>query len=413
MEKPLRILQVHNAYRPGWGGEDSVAALEADLLRQHDHHVERLVVSTAELDHANMLRIVSAGFGTVWSTRGYFALKRAIADFSPDIIHVHNTFPLLSPSIFWAAGKAGIPAVQTLHNFRLTCANGLLLRNDQPCQDCVGRFPWSAFHYRCYGRSFARTATVAAANVFHQWLGTFRDKVQAYIVLTEFSKAIMVRSGLPEKSVFVKPNFTFDGIPPIAQRRSRVVFVGSVSRHKGIHLLLESWRSTVPGEFQLLLVGDGPDRVDMQTRYAGDPSVIWCGSQSHDRVMEIIAASRLLVIPSICYENLPMSLVEALSVGTPVIVPNHGAFPSLVYHRQEGLLFAPGDAVSLGGALSEALACSEGTWTQWSKNARKRYSDEFSSQRNYEQLISIYRQVIDCFRTAYPGKKTISQRTQS
>ena len=158
MTNPLRVLQIHNKYRPGWGGEDTVAALEADLLRQNGHEVERLTAWTGELEGASALDLIGAGFGAVWSSRGYSTTREAISRFSPDILHVHNTFPLLSPSIFWAAASAGVPVVHTLHNYRVTCANALLFRDNKPCQDCVGHIPWPALRYRCYGSSFFRTA---------------------------------------------------------------------------------------------------------------------------------------------------------------------------------------------------------------------------------------------------------------
>src|SRR5229473_6942307 len=197
----MRILQVHNKYRPGWGGEETVVALEAELLRSHGHEVEQLFAWTKELDGASAIRLFSAGLGTVWSFRGYSMMKKAIARFSPDIIHVHNSFPLLSPSIFWAADSAAVPTVQTIHNFRFACAGATLLRNEKPCQDCVGRFPWPALRHRCYQDSLPATSAVVAMNVFHKLLGTFVNKVHAYIALNEFSKEIMLRAGLPQSRV--------------------------------------------------------------------------------------------------------------------------------------------------------------------------------------------------------------------
>ena len=206
MTRLPRVLQVYNEYRR-YGGEDAVVRLEAEMLARHGHEVELLRASTTELDGAGILRLAAAGFGAVWSFRGYAAMKKAIARFSPDIVHVHNEFPLLSPSIFWACHRADVPVVQTMHNYRLACANAHLLRGDRPCEDCVGRFPWPALRHRCYGPSLPRTAAVAARNVVHRWLGTYRKHVDAFIVLTEFSKDLLVRAGLPEERVFVKPNF--------------------------------------------------------------------------------------------------------------------------------------------------------------------------------------------------------------
>jgi len=397
MTNALRVLQVHNKYRPGWGGEDTVAALEADLLRQNGHEVERLSAWTGELEGANALKMIGAGFGAVWSSRGYSATKQAISRFSPDILHVHNTFPLLSPSIFWAASNADVPVVQTLHNYRVACANALLLRDNKPCEDCVGKFPWPALRHRCYGSSFFRTAAVASKNVVHGWLGTFQTKVHAYVALTEFSREVMVRAGLPRERIFVKPNFTPAPAKLLTVRLPRVVYVGEIARPKGANLLLEAWARLAPAGHQLSIVGDGRERAELERRYAMNSTITWHGRRSREKVMELVAASQWLVLPSLAYENCPMSVLEAFSVGTPVIVPNHGAFAVMVSHRQEGLLFSPGDAASLTSALGAAVDVPGGDWVQWSANAQSKYLNEYSEKASYGRLIFIYQKAIETF----------------
>jgi glycosyltransferase involved in cell wall biosynthesis len=405
----LKILQVHNKYRPGWGGEDTVVQLEADLLRRHGHEVHCLSVWTGELNGASVARLLAAAFGTTWSFRGYSAVKKAIRRHSPDILHVHNTFPLLSPSIFWAAAREGVPAVQTLHNFRLTCANALLLRKGEPCQKCVGHFPWPALRHRCYRHSFWQTGAVASTNVIHRWLGTFQTKVHAYIALTEFSREILVRSGLPRDRVFVKPNFNADPGAPVNSRRRTIAFAGEIARPKGMHLLLDAWSSLTPKGHQLLILGDGPDRAELERCHSGDSSVLWCGVQSREKVIEAVGSSRWLVLPSLAYENFPMSVLEALSVGTPVVVPDHGAFAAMVSDRKEGLLFSAGNTASLAAALQFALDATEDEWAQWSSNARDKYLREYTDHANCPQLMSIYRQAAALFEAT----RTQADRVQS
>jgi len=395
----VRVLQVHNKYRPGWGGEDTVADLEADLLRRNGHEVERLSAWTGELEGANILRLIAAGFGSVWSLSGYTKMKSAITRFSPNIVHVHNEFPLLSPSIFWASDRAGVPVVQTMHNYRLTCANAILLRDEKPCQDCVGRLPWPALRHRCYGSSLLRTAAVASKNEFHRWLGTYRRKAHSFIVLTEFSREILVKAGLPGERVFVKPNFCTDPAALVTLRLPRIVFAGWMTRLKGLHLLLQAWNGLPPARYQLMVVGDGPERAGLQQRYGGTSNIVWCGSQSRDKVVELIAASQWLVQPSLAYENFPMSVLEAFSVGTPVIVPNHGAFSNVVSDGQEGLWFSAGDVTSLATALRMATDMSEVAWTRQSTNARNKFLREYNDRINYERLMAVYQQAIQCFQT--------------
>jgi glycosyltransferase involved in cell wall biosynthesis len=393
----LKILQIHNKYRPGWGGENTVVELEADLLRRHGHQVDRLSVWTGELNGASAARLLAAGFGATWSFRGYSTVKKEIRRHSPDVLHVHNTFPLLSPSIFWAAASEEVPVVQTLHNFRLTCANALLLRAGAPCQKCVGHLPWPALRHRCYRQSFWQTGAVAGANVVHRWLGTFQKKIHAYIVLTEFSKEILVRSGLPRDRVFVKPNFNADPGEPVKSRSRRIVFAGEIAQPKGVHVLLEVWSGLAPDGYQLMIFGDGPDRAELERRHSGNSSIVWCGAQSRERVMDAIRTGRWLVLPSLAYENFPMSVLEALSLGTPVVVPNHGAFAAMVSDRKEGLFFSARETTSLAVTLRRALEATEDDWAQWSSNARNKYLREYTDQVNYPQLMSIYRQAAACF----------------
>lgn len=396
MSRLTRVMQVYNEYRR-YGGEDVVVHLEAQMLRRRGHDVELLRVSTQELHHAGLLRLATAGFGAVWSFRGYSSMKKALASFSPDLVHVHNEFPLFSPSIFWACHRAGVPVVHTMHNYRLACANAVLLRNDRPCEDCVGRFPWPALQHRCYGSGLSRTAAVAARNVLHRWLGTYKHKVQAHIALTSFSKDFLVRAGLPQERIFVKPNFQSAPHLPVLPRLPRFVFAGWMTRAKGLHLLLEAWKKIRPASHELLIIGDGSERAALEQSYAMDARVVWSGPQPRQKVLEYVAASRYAVVPSLGYENFPMSVLEALSSGTPVIAPDHGAFPRILSNDREGLLFSAGDAASLENALRAALAAPKSVWTQWSVNARDRFLSEYTEQENYSQLMTIYEKAIACF----------------
>jgi glycosyltransferase involved in cell wall biosynthesis len=406
MNTPLRILQVYNEYH-AWGGEDTVAYLEAEMLRRRGHEVERLLVSTKKIDGAGSLKLVATGMGSVWSFHGYSLMKRAIASFSPDIVHVHNSFPLLSPSIFWAAHRAGVPAVHTIHNFRLACACATLLRNEIPCQDCVGHFPWPALRHHCYLASLPATSAVVAMNVSHRVLRTFVNKVHAYIVLNEFSKEIMLRAGLPEGRVHVKPNFVMDPGKLPGPRRRQFVFAGVISRPKGVHLLLQAWTKISPAEWNLVLIGDGTARIELERKYANVSGIEWRGAQSRQEVIDTLAVSQWLVLPSLFYENCPMVMPEALSAGTPVIVPNHGAFPTFVKQSREGLLFAPGDADSLASTLGAALNTSNDVWLRMSRNAHASYRRTFTEKHNYEQLISVYLQATQVCRAS--GKNSIEQ----
>jgi glycosyltransferase involved in cell wall biosynthesis len=413
MTNPLRVLQVHNKYRPGWGGEDTVVDLEADLLAKNGHSVERLSVWTRELDGASLFRIVGAGFGTVWSVRGYRLMRDALARFSPDIVHVHNVFPLLSPSIYWAAARGGIPVVQTMHNYRLACANAILLRNERPCTDCVGHFPWTALAHRCHGSSFFRTAAVTSMNVFHRWIGTFRNKIHAYIAMTDFSKELLERAGLPGERVFVKPNFTSDPGRLVGLRYRQFVYAGEISRAKGVHLLLAAWTQLASDGFKLVMVGDGPDRAALERLYAGARNVVWMSAQPRQKVIDQIALSKWLVLPSLAYENCSMTVLEAFSAGTPVVVPNHGSFAAIVSDRKEGMLFLPGDVASLASTLRAAVWACEAEWMVWSGHARSKFCRELTAAANYSQLMRVYQKAREHFSSMSSSAVMEEKRNQS
>ena len=405
----LRILQVHNRYSPGWGGEDTVVQLEAQLLRDRGHDVGEFTTSTADLKDASALRQMVAIPGFFWSRRSYNALRRKIAEFQPDVVHVHNTFPKLSPSVFWAGKKSGVPVVQTLHNFRYLCANALLLRDGQRCETCVGASSLPALKHGCYAGSVARTAVVAGISALHRGLGTYACAVDAYILLNEFNRQVFLRGDFPGQKLVVKPNFV-----PISDlgkrpRKPQIVFAGEVTGNKGVKLLLEAWSIAALKGFHLLLIGDGPQRREIEEQYAHLPSVTWSGRLRRSEVLEHIAASRILVFPSLAYENCPMVVLEALSVGTPVIASNHPGLQTMIGHQHEGLLFQAGDPHALSSALRESVHADPDTWSRWSSAARLTQAERFSEGASYDQLIAIYRTVIKGKSTAVSAVESVMQ----
>src|ERR1700690_3095598 len=343
----VRVLQVQNQHAPGWGGEETVVALEKRLLQDRGHVVEDFQVSNARLKNAHPFWQILAAPSFLWSHRSYTMLRRRIAEFEPDVIHVHNTFPQLSPSVFWAARRAGVPVVQTLHNFRHVCANALLLRDGVRCEKCVGRAGGSALRHRCYADSLCRTAVVVATSLLHRNIGTYSRGVNAFIALNDFNRGIFRRGGLPDNKLFVKPNFVPASQLGHCPRKPQVVFVGAMIPSKGVHLLLEAWNAAALLGFELLLIGDGPERKPLEREFAHLGNVAWCGRLERTQVLERMAESRIFVFPSLSYENCPMVVLEALSVATPVVNANHSSLAAIVRHRREGLLFQTGDAPAL------------------------------------------------------------------
>lgn len=383
----MKILQLHNQYR-AYGGEDAVADLEHNLLLSHGHEVERLTVSNESIERATL----RTGLETVWSQRSHRMTRDSLRSFRPDILHVHNTFPQLSPSVYWAAKSCGVPVVQTLHNYRLTCVNALLLRDGVPCELCVRRrLSWPGIRYKCYRNSAPASAAIAAMQGVHRAIGTYENKVDAYITVTEFARSVMVRSGLPKEIVHVKPNFVPEPEVGIgAEREEKVVFVGRLSEEKGVDLLLEARAKLEPSSFRLVMVGDGPERGRLETSARKLPGLQWRGWMSQKEALREVASSRFLVVPSITYEGFPMVVAEAMSVGTPVIAADHAGFPEIVGHGRAGLLFEPRNPDDLAKKLSEASLLEPEAWKEMSERARNDYLSSYTPEANYEILMEIY-----------------------
>lgn len=375
---PLRVLVVHNAYQHR-GGEDRVVESEIALLRAHDHTVETYSRSNDEVAGMSSLAMARQ---TLWSDRTTREIAALIERFRPDVIHAHNTFPLISPSLYWAAARAGVPVVQTLHNFRLICLNALFLRDGQVCEDCMGQLPWRGVTRACYRGSRPASAALAGMLALHRGLGTYRNKVARYIALNEFCRGKFIEGGLPAERVVVKPNFVdFEAPEPVP--RSGLLFVGRLSMEKGIATLAEAMRA-LP-DASLRVVGDGPEAGLLD----GVAGVTRLGSQPGEAVRAEMGRALALVVPSIWYENFPRTIVEAFACGLPVIASRIGALAEIGTDSKTGLLFEPGNARDLADKLAWALA-HPNEMAVMGRNARGQYEAEFSAEVNYLRLMEIY-----------------------
>ncbi|MDP2025580.1 glycosyltransferase family 4 protein [Sulfuriferula sp.] len=378
----MKILMVHNAYLHR-GGEDSVVEAEIALLREHGHTVELYARSNDEV--AGMAAPTLA-IQTWWSQRTVRDIEQRVGHFRPNVIHVHNTFPLISPALYWAAARAGVPVVQTLHNFRLLCLNALFLRDGKVCEDCMGHLPWRGMARACYRESRPASTVLAGMLALHRGIGTYRHKVARYIALNEFCRRKFIEGGLPADRVVVKPNFV-DFPAPEAAERSGLLFVGRLSAEKGVATLARAM-ALLP-EAQLRVAGDGPEAGSIE----GIPGVRRLGNLPGSAIHGEMSRAAALVLPSIWYENFPRTLVEAYACGLPVIASRIGALAEIVHEGETGLLFEPGNAEDLSAKLQWALAHPE-RLREMGRNARARYDAEFTPEVNYQQLMAIYREVV-------------------
>lgn len=377
-----RVLIVHNFYKYR-GGEDSVVESEIRLLQAHGHPVE---VYFRRNDDIGDMSPLSVAHQTLWSGGTARDLARVIRNFRPDVIHSHNTFPLVSPSLYWAAERFGVPVVQTLHNFRLMCVNALFLREGKVCEECMGRFPWRGIAHACYRGSRLASATVAGMLGLHRAIGTYRNRVTRYIVLNEFCRKKFIESGLPEDRLVVKPNFVDFPHPPDVTRNG-LMFVGRLSIEKGVAILARA--AALQPAIQIRVAGEGPDAALLK----GISGVKQLGHVSPEIVREQMNKSVALIVPSICYENFPRTIVEAFGSALPVIASRIGALPDIIKEGKTGLLFEPGNAADLADKMSWALAHPE-HMAAMGQEARRCYEARYTAEHNYQQLLAVYRSAI-------------------
>lgn len=391
----MKILLVHNYYGSSApSGENMVFEAEKKLLQAHGHDVEVFVRHSDEIRNKGLLGSVQGALTTPWNPWMAGAIKKLIADFRPDVVHAHNTFPLISPAIFHAIGKKAA-RVLTLHNYRLFCPVAIPMRNGIVCTACLDKkssFP--ALMHGCYRDSRMATLPLAFNVALHRFLGTWKNNVDAFIALSGFQRELMVKAGLPAEKMRVKPNF-YPGNPSVIPCKARgkyVVFVGRLSAEKGLTSLLKAWKLWGANVPTLLFVGDGELRTELERISSGLP-VKFTGQVNSAEAQAYIAQARLLILPSECFEGFPMVLREAFAFGTPVAVSNIGPLPSIVKDGKSGIVFEPGNPDSLlqqVRAVWEKPELLESLGT----GARAEFEAKYTEDANYKTLMKIYEKAI-------------------
>ena len=394
----MKILCVHNYYSSSTpSGENIVFENEATMLENHGQEVVRMVRHSDEILAQGLRGLVRGGLSTPWNPSSAIAISRIIADYRPDVVHVHNTFPLLSPSIFKSIGHRAA-RVLTLHNYRLVCPSAIPLRKGRICTDCVdSKSPWPALLYGCYGESRLATVPLVFSAFLHRWLRTWHSQIDAFIAPSVFQKELMVSAGLPAERVFLKPHF-FPGFPipkPWELRDPYVLFAGRLSVEKGVEYLIRAWLEWGESAPELRILGEGPLRTELQQLASLMPRgrIHFLGSLPRNKTLEEIAGARLLVLPSICYEIFSLALTEAFACGTPVAVSNIGPLPSIVIKGVNGTVFEPGNALSLYHEV-QSVWNNPASLAKLGRGARTAFEDRYNEERNYKMLMQIYEKVV-------------------
>jgi glycosyltransferase involved in cell wall biosynthesis len=379
----VRVLLVHNFYTLP-GGEDQVFHAERALLEARGHDVATYTVHNDQVGGRSRIGL---GLSTIWSRETSRRLGQVMASRRPEVVHFHNTLPLISPSAYYTAHRAGAAVVQTLHNYRLICPGSLLYRNGRVCVDCVGRsLPWPGVAHRCYRGSASASGAVAAMLASHRLAGTWRRRIDRYVALTRFQKSMMEQGGLPADRISIKPNFVEDGerwSPDPSVRRRGGLFVGRLVPEKGFSTLLKAWEGI---EAPLTVIGDGP----MRSSLAGRPSHVEAlGARSREEVAASMKGAAFLLVPSEWYEAFPLVVIEAFRAGLPVIAPRLGSLEEIVTDGVTGLLFEAGNALDLSGRIRWALSHEE-KLREIGTAARAVFEERYTPEANYGMLMTIY-----------------------
>jgi glycosyltransferase involved in cell wall biosynthesis len=385
-----RILQIHNEYLLR-GGEDVVLESENTLLTNHGHEVRQFVWRNKDTDTNTLVGKLRLAKGALWGKDYMPALKAILDEFKPEVAHIHNVFPRLTPTLFPFLKKNGCRVVVTLHNYRLFCAGATLLRNGKACTLCVTGSKVNGIKHSCYRNSRLGSTTVVASmalhNAVHSW-----DAVDKFIMLEEFSAELFEKKGIPRNRQIIKHNSVKPapkellGLP----RKKQIFFGGRISGEKGLDRLLEAWSKVEPGEYTLKIAGDGPLRPELMERFKDVKAVEWLGQVTHDMLLTLCAESRWIVIPSVCYETGGVLVgIEGMSVGTPLIVPTLGTMPSMI-DNGAGILFDDQSIPAFTEALTKAMATNDADWKCAADKALERAVTRYADDTGYSLLMEAY-----------------------
>ena len=386
----MKILLVHNFYGSSApSGENQVFKNEKKMLEENGHDVITYVTNSDELRNAGVLGKIKGGLLTPWNPQTIKKIRKIVYNFEPQIAHVHNTFPIISPSVF--VGLSDVKTALTFHNYRYFCPNGIPMRNGKLCTKCMDRGTTIyALKHGCYRKSRLASVPLVAASGIIKSKKILQNYVQGYIVFSEFQKTKLIQQGLDEEKIFIKPNFnevqsTYDNFD---SRDDKVVFVGRLSEEKGINDLLIAWQKLENSGIKLEIIGDGNDLDQYVMMSKKSKSIKFLGKLSHSETQLHISKAKLLVVPSRWYEGFPMVLTEAFANGTPVAVSNLGPLPEIV-RSAKGAVFENSNPNSLYNSLTTLLN-DDKLLRLMSISGRDYYLKNLTKEQNYKSLMRIY-----------------------
>jgi glycosyltransferase involved in cell wall biosynthesis len=396
----MKILIVHNYYGSAApSGENTVFETERKLLFKQGHTVLEHIRHSDEIRDRGKFGIIQGALSTPWNPFSLHAIRSILINEQPDIMHVHNTFPLLSPAIYYAAKNLKTATVLTLHNYRTYCAAGIPMRNETSCIECLDKkTSIPSLKYGCYRDSKLATLPMALMIELHRKIGTWTNNIDSFIALTEFQKKTFIHAGLPEEKVYVKPHF-YEGNSNSLKwnlRKDKIVFIGRLGKEKGCQYIIDVWEKWNDAPI-IEIIGDGPQKNELQIQILKknlSDKIKLLGQQSYTETQKLLSTVKLLIIPSICFEGFPMVIREAFAHGVPVAGSDIGSIPDIVDDGVNGVLFKPGNS-------EDILEKVKGLWNDQdrlellAKAAKEKFEKFYTADINYQILMDIYQKAIE------------------
>ena len=388
----MRILIVHNRYRStAPSGENRVVDQESEALTALGHQVQHFERNSDDIEAWSSTRKATLPGRVVYNPETRRVLTGVLRRFRPDVVHIHNTFPLISASVLYACKDELVPVVATLHNYKLMCASGDFFRDGAVCHDCAGGRALPAVMHRCYrGSTVATVPTVVATRVHRK---AWRSLVAAYVFVSESQRRLLAGMDLEPAKVFVKHNIVpYDGASCLPRNR-QVAYVGRLDKAKGIPLLMRAWdgyrAASGDDAMRLMIAGGGPLESELESWARTRPSVTVAGHLGKPDCFDLIARSRAVLLPSQWEETFGLVAIEAMAAGVAPIAPSHGSFPELITDGRDGVLFRAGDSDGLAKVLQD-IDRDPDRYETYGRVGRLTYERQYDPRRGAARLIEIY-----------------------
>ncbi|MEE4566234.1 glycosyltransferase family 4 protein [Paenibacillus polymyxa] len=389
-----KVLIIHNFYQQS-GGEDKVVEQESAMLRSRGIETEHYYVHNDSIQSKGLANMAKLAVEATWSFPEFKRIKELLLRVKPDVVHVHNFFPVISPSVYHACERLGIPVVQTLHNYRLICPAATFMRGNEVCEKCLHGTLLHSIRHGCYRGSQLQTIPVAAMIKFNELIGTWQHKVSRYIALTEFARDKFAESGIPLDRIAVKPNFVHhQTVKAKYDPNDRyLLFVGRISAEKGVRNLLQAWSQLEDrGGLRLVIIGEGPEKAELAAAHQQE-DIRFLGKQDGDTVLDCMSRAMYVMVPSIWYEGFPMTIVESYSVGTPVLCSRIGALEEVVEDGVTGFHFQHDDLENIKTVIRRAVAYEN--YAAMRQKVAQNYAAHYTEEVNVKQLLAIYSEAME------------------